>query len=170
MYSCKCAVWLHRLLSVFSSKYNWQSAELTWFYTLQRKPITSQAHDNQNDLWSYDEFIFQAFIFIWLMCYSAAITFAWKSLQLKYAQMKIWMRDSSINIPGFIPYDGCGCLDTEITPLFHLLLAKTAGIQQRVTIVISNGIPMLHSSIWVGQTNIDLSQDHNKLILPLWVR
>lgn len=30
---------------------------------------------------------------------SAAIMFAWKSLQLKSAQMKTWMREPLINIP-----------------------------------------------------------------------
>lgn len=54
----------------------------------------------------------------------------------------------------------------KITPLFHRFPAKTLKISEATRRLLGMGFQRLQWSIGVWQTNIDFSQDQNKLIHP----
>lgn len=78
------------------------------------------------------------------MGYSAAITFAWKSLQLKHAQMKIWLRDSSINIHSLCWLMDVGAQTQKKKKKNHTIIPSVPGENdedlEHGRLVISDGI------------------------------
>lgn len=81
--------------------------------------ITISSHRFITSTMNYDRMMNWLIYFIQLMCNSTAITFAWKSLPLKHAQMKTWMRDPSIISTACTVRWMWVLRNKKITPLFH---------------------------------------------------
>lgn len=98
------------------------------------------------------------------MNYSAAIMFAWKSFGLKCAEMKTWMRDSSITVPGFYCRRDVAA---ETWKSHHYSICFQPSDFRSDWLVISDGISKPRVEYQgVTHAHIDFSQDHNKLIYP----